>query len=573
MKHIHAIFLFTAILVLALASCSRPYPSGFGGMKWERTGTSADSLTMLLERQFYEVKDLDTIIAGINRLQAFAQLCDGSLRRALTARCHFYSARLHEREMHTNSAVRHIAQARKLCDSAEYPYTLRRIDIIDKELSNDKGDNELRKHLDNLEYFKSIDDLPMEASVCIQIGNTLSNSYQPELALNYLRRADSISSRIGLTTWNRKNKINIATCLYETGDTAEAKHIMEGLLNDPVIQSDFGTYNIVLRNAFIHTGKSCYIHKAYRQSMEKDSTIPLNAVYEILLSRHYIQGAEKRDPALADLYGAKALARIEDVDDHEVKAHILISATQKFVRQGKHDSAYICQSRYIEEKEASEKLKHPLEVSRIHNLKEINRIEAEKEKERQLYIVRILILSIAVVSLIAVAIYIKRNLNHRLRIEEQKHINESLKSQLEIEHYQRQSLAISLATEDTDRSLSEIKQKLDDLRKEGKISENEIRQVDAVIKKHTTQRNDWNRFRELFDKTHPLFLKNLKETYPDLSETQVRLATYIHTGMDNKQIANFLNIRAESVKQSRWRLRSKMGLQPGESLEDALGRL
>ena len=75
MKHIHAIFLFTAILVLALASCSRPYPSGFGGMKWERTGTSADSLTMLLERQFYEVKDLDTIIAGINRLQAFAQLC------------------------------------------------------------------------------------------------------------------------------------------------------------------------------------------------------------------------------------------------------------------------------------------------------------------------------------------------------------------------------------------------------------------------------------------------------------------------------------------------------------------
>ncbi len=92
--------------------------------------------------------------------------------------------------------------------------------------------------------------------------------------------------------------------------------------------------------------------------------------------------------------------------------------------------------------------------------------------------------------------------------------------------------------------------------------------MDAVIRKHTARRDDWNRFRELFDKTHPLFLKNLKEAYPGLSETQVRLATYIHTGMDNKQIADFLNIRAESVKQSRWRLRSRMGLQPGESLED-----
>ena len=77
----------------------------------------------------------------------------------------------------------------------------------------------------------------------------------------------------------------------------------------------------------------------------------------------------------------------------------------------------------------------------------------------------------------------------------------------------------------------------------------------------------------MFEKTHPGFLKNLKAAWPDLSETQVRLATYIYTGMDNKQIANFLNIRVESVKQSRWRLRMKMGLQPGDSLEDTLRNL
>ena len=119
----------------------------------------------------------------------------------------------------------------------------------------------------------------MEASVCIQIGNTLSSSYQPELALGYLRRADSISSLTGLTAWSRKNKINIAACLYGTGDTAAGNRIMENLLKDPEIQDDFGAYNIVLRNIFIHTGKSGYIHKAYRRTMEKDSTAPLNAVY------------------------------------------------------------------------------------------------------------------------------------------------------------------------------------------------------------------------------------------------------------------------------------------------------
>ena len=96
---------------------------------------------------------------------------------------------------------------------------------------------------------------------------------------------------------------------------------------------------------------------------------------------------------------------------------------------------------------------------------------------------------------------------YRLRMEEQERINGSLRSQLEIERYQRQFLAISLASEDTDRSLADIRQRLDDLRKDGKISESEIRQVDAVIRKHTARRDDWNRFRELFDKTHPLFLK------------------------------------------------------------------
>ena len=159
--------------------------------------------------------------------------------------------------------------------------------------------------------------------------------------------------------------------------------------------------------------------------------------------------------------------------DPGVKAQILISAAQRLVRQGKHDSAYICQSRYIMEKEASEKLKRPLEVSRIHNLKEINRVEAEKEMARQKYVARMLAISLVAVALMAVAVYIKRNLSHRLRMEEQERINGSLRSQLEIERYQRQFLAISLASEDTDRSLADIRQRLDDLRKDGKISESE----------------------------------------------------------------------------------------------------
>ena len=101
---------------------------------------------------------------------------------------------------------------------------------------------------------------------------------------------------------------------------------------------------------------------------------------------------------------------------------------------------------------------------------------------RQKYVARMLAISLVAVALMAVAVYIKRNLSHRLRMEEQERINGSLRSQLEIERYQRQFLAISLASEDTDRSLADIRQRLDDLRKDGKISEEIINQrVDEIL--------------------------------------------------------------------------------------------
>ena len=53
----------------------------------------------------------------------------------------------------------------------------------------------------------------------------------------------------------------------------------------------------------------------------------------------------------------------------------------------------------------------------------------------------------------------------------------------------------------------------------------------------------------------------------------MRLASYLVTGMDNKMIASTMGIRPESVKQARWRLRSKLALEKGASLEEALRKL
>ena len=62
----------------------------------------------------------------------------------------------------------------------------------------------------------------------------------------------------------------------------------------------------------------------------------------------------------------------------------------------------------------------------------------------------------------------------------------------------------------------------------------------------------------------------LRERWPNLSDAEVRMAVYIALGLDNKHIARVAGIRPESVKQARWRLRNKLGINADASLDDVL---
>lgn len=57
-----------------------------------------------------------------------------------------------------------------------------------------------------------------------------------------------------------------------------------------------------------------------------------------------------------------------------------------------------------------------------------------------------------------------------------------------------------------------------------------------------------------------------------MTEGQVKLCAYIGAGMSNASIAKLLNITVQSVRTNRYRLRSRFGLAPGDSLEDFIRR-
>ena len=566
MKHPQPILPLIFILLLTLASCGQRRAGGFADMKWEPLGREADSLNLLLESRFYDADPYDSIRMLIERLES-APVSKDAGRRRLTSRVAFWKTRLAERERGTPEADSLLRMAFELTDSASSPYTYNRLLTIRESIDSDSATLRMSRLMESLRYYQSVGDQAMEGATSILIAHALADSYQLDFALEYFLRADSLHHLSGLDKYVSKNRINRCSILYKMGNKAGGDSLMSVMLADPDIRKDPLAYNTVLRNSYIFSNNFERLKEGAEQMMTIDSTSPRNAVYDILLGQHYRK--EGNDPE-ADIHTRRAFAKLDRIADQELRCAILRDMVTTLRHEGLSDSASRLQEQYIDEFEKLTDMRQPREMAHLHTLQIVTRYEMESAAARSYYVVRMLILSIILVLVGSVGILLLVKARQRHRLQQQRIILDRVQSQLEKEEHQRQYLALSIAMEETDRHLEQIREQIETLNKEGKVSYTEMTSVRQVLQQHANNRDDWKQFNELFSKAHPMFDKNLSERYPGLSEGQRKLAVYIYTGMNNKQIAQFLNVRPESVKQARWRLRVKMGLSSDESLEESL---
>jgi tetratricopeptide (TPR) repeat protein len=78
---------------------------------------------------------------------------------------------------------------------------------------------------------------------------------------------------------------------------------------------------------------------------------------------------------------------------------------------------------------------------------------------------------------------------------------------------------------------------------------------------------DWRDFREKFEKQFPGYIGRLKNSFPEITNVELRLFIFIKIGLENTDIANISGISAESLYSSRYRLRKKLNLDPDANLE------
>jgi hypothetical protein len=76
----------------------------------------------------------------------------------------------------------------------------------------------------------------------------------------------------------------------------------------------------------------------------------------------------------------------------------------------------------------------------------------------------------------------------------------------------------------------------------------------SIVKKideNISGQDDWNIFEANFVKAHETFLKNLKQSFPDLTPSDLRLCAYLRINLTSKEIAPLLGISVRGVENHR----------------------
>ena len=198
------------------------------------------------------------------------------------------------------------------------------------------------------------------------------------------------------------------------------------------------------------------------------------------------------------------------------------------------------------------------------NIKTIRKEKEQSEREfhlRRKIAVAIIAILAAICIVVAVSYRVFRKANHRQK--------ELMQKELDLNRKELENFAIYV------RSRNEILSGI-----QGKIKEAygmESDQATRHLKKLNSSISQFNRTNDeankMIDDINSGFISKLASIYPDLSNSEKRLASLLRIGMSSKEISLMMSMEPKSVDMARYRLRKKLNLQASDNLSEFLGKI
>jgi tetratricopeptide (TPR) repeat protein len=159
----------------------------------------------------------------------------------------------------------------------------------------------------------------------------------------------------------------------------------------------------------------------------------------------------------------------------------------------------------------------------------------------------------------------KQMLEDRIFAEQQINRLEREKLKAEINHKNRELANATLCLVSKNEILVEIRDKIKNENKSESMTE-----VVRFINSNTDVDQNWKKFKLEFDKIHPGFFDRLRNQFPNLTEHDYRMCTYLRINVSSREIAGIMNISVDAVSKNRQRLRKRLNLEPEANLTQFL---
>lgn len=559
MKKLFPILCLAALLVCA-GSCtkkkSRIYPFG-----WERIDAPFDSLTERLEWDYFNGVDFDSIAEDVEALNVLAKADPGNNQKQVRAA--YWDARYKMRTDRYDEAMELFNKAEQLAlkDSSRYPYDLARIRWNLEPYYTALTVEDYDKILADIDFFEAQGDYPLAAAKCMDIGMLMSGVGAMDESMFWLDKADSLFAIAGLEDNIMKNAGNRAKNLQISGKKDEARRIFQEILDNPRIDRDPIARDVFLFDMYFFYNDMDALRRAYDWVKTVDSMSEVQCLYESCLAYEY---AEKGEVDSALMYMSKAEEKVTDFYDPFFGKIYYDARAEVFNATGQYDSAFIYMKKASVVNDSVYNLSQQTQVLNADVLRQLGQHKLDLESRRHRSTVTYIIIIAAVIFIGGVITFLVYR-KYRIRREA------VMRSELELERSQRKVMAMQLAMEESGRIIDGMNMEMEKLVDDGKLSAAVAQKLETTIRAHESVRGEQDNFINTFGEVDPGFIRGLRERWPELTETDIKLCMYISLGLDSKHIARQMGIRPESVKQARWRLRKKLDPTGTRTIEEVLG--
>jgi len=183
---------------------------------------------------------------------------------------------------------------------------------------------------------------------------------------------------------------------------------------------------------------------------------------------------------------------------------------------------------------------------------------ANEEKQKQI-LIRNSLIGLSSLLMLSVLLFFNRKLLQQ-KYKREKLLSEKLFAENQLNNARQQLDSFK-------KNIAEKDDLIVSLTKETAITDNAI--ISKLLQSTILTDDQWEDFRQLFEKIHPDFLHQLKQKLPGLSPAETRYMVLAKLNFTNKEMAATLGVSSQAIRTTWYRMRRKLNL-PDEGTIDEL---